>query len=203
MRGPRPSGPARLTSPSGVGGRAIGGRAGCAFPAPPLGFASVLAAPVSAFDSAAGLASAAGAPESPSSAAADFAALSAAGFASAFGFAPSALAFAPVFAFAPSAFAFAPALAFAARRAVAKRLRGVALFHARGSSGHAKAGLLENLQGLLRGDPSLFSYLVDALLCHSVMKSKVSCCTITGARKARASGRLMPSLAAHSGLPQT
>ncbi len=113
MRGPRPSGPARLTSPSGVGGRAIGGRAGCAFPAPPLGFASVLAAPVSAFDSAAGLASAAGAPESPSSAAADFAALSAAGFASAFGFAPSALAFAPVFAFAPSAFAFAPAFAFA------------------------------------------------------------------------------------------
>jgi hypothetical protein len=44
---------------------------------------------------------------------------------------------------------------------------------------------------------------VDALLCHAVMKSKVSCCTDTGARNARASGRLMPSLAAQSGLAQT
>jgi hypothetical protein len=43
---------------------------------------------------------------------------------------------------------------------------------------------------------SLLCYLVDALLCHAVMKSKVSCCTVTGARKARASGRLLPSLAA-------
>jgi hypothetical protein len=36
-----------------------------------------------------------------------------------------------------------------------------------------------------------------------VMKSKVSCWTVTGARKLRASGRLVPSLAAHSGLTQT
>ena len=88
-------------------------------------------------------------------------------------------------------------------RSVAERLRCVGLFHARCGRGHAKAGLLENLQGLLRGDPSLFSYLVDALLCHSVMKSKVSCCTVTGARKVRASGRPVPSLAAQSGLAQT
>jgi hypothetical protein len=35
------------------------------------------------------------------------------------------------------------------------------------------------------------------------MKSKVSCCTVTGARKVRASGRLVPSLAAQSGFSQT
>jgi hypothetical protein len=45
--------------------------------------------------------------------------------------------------------------------------------------------------------------LVDALLCHSVMKSKVSCVTVTGARKLRASGRPLSRLAAQSGLRQT
>jgi hypothetical protein len=39
---------------------------------------------------------------------------------------------------------------------------------------------------------------VDALLCHSQTKSKVSCWTFTGARKARASGLPPARLVAHS-----
>ena len=88
-------------------------------------------------------------------------------------------------------------------RAVAERLGGVGLVHARGCGRHLQAGLLERGQGILRGDVSFLRYLVDALLCHAVMKSKVSCCTVTGARKLRASGRPLSSLAAHSGLEHT
>jgi hypothetical protein len=88
-------------------------------------------------------------------------------------------------------------------RAVAEGARGLGLFDARGRGSHPEAGLLEDGQGLLRGDSSLLCYLVDALLCHSRTKSMVSCCTVTGARNERASGRPDPSVSAHSGRPHT
>jgi hypothetical protein len=89
------------------------------------------------------------------------------------------------------------------RGAVAEGAGGLRLLDARGGCGDPKAGLLEDGQGLLRGDPSLLGYLVDALLCHSRTKSMVSCCTITGARNERASGSPDDNLSAHSAWPHT
>ena len=162
MRGPRPWGPARLTSPSGAGGRVLAGLAS----ASAAGLASAFAAGFVAF--------AAGASPSPLG----FASLFLAAF---FGFAGAAVALAPL----PNAFATSR------------------LVHARGGRLHVEAGLLERGKDLLGGDAPFLRYLVDSLLCHSVMKSKVSCVTFTGARKLRASGCRASRLAAQSGPAQT
>jgi hypothetical protein len=143
-----------------------------------------------------------------SACAAGFASASAAGLASAFaGAAASAFAagFASAAGFsAPSAFGLLRLRGrLCCTRAVRERLGGIGLVHAGRSGRHLEPGLLENGQGILRGDSSFLRYLVDALLCHAVMNSKVSCVTVTGARKLRASGRPLSRLAAHCGLPQT
>jgi hypothetical protein len=44
---------------------------------------------------------------------------------------------------------------------------------------------------------------VDTLSCHWRTKSMVSCCTVTGARKARASALPAARLSAHSGRSHT
>ena len=146
MRGPRPSGPARSTSPSGAGGRWIAGaRLGLC-----LALAAGFASPCR------GLAFASGA----------------------------ALAFAFAFASVPSFFAFASAfdaafLAFAGAFVALAPLPSA--FAASASSTLDDAVVTSSpafwsaARASFEGMSSLLRYLVDALLCHSVMKSKVSC----------------------------
>ena len=58
-------------------------------------------------------------------------------------------------------------------------------------------------EDLLAGDPLLLRYFVDALLCHSRMKSKVSSCSFTGARNERASAFSLAALSAQASRRQT
>ena len=94
-----------------MGGRAIGGRAGCALALPCFAGASFAEAASPAGAAPPSLASAAGA--APPSVASAAGAAPPSAFASAFAPSPFASAFAPPFGFAPSAFALAPS-AFAA-----------------------------------------------------------------------------------------
>src|ERR687885_12240 len=79
------------------------------------------------------------------------------------------------------------AAASASRSGSTQRGRHVRLVDARGRRLHVEAGLLKDGEDLLAGDPLLLRYFVDALLCHSLIKSMRWGSTVTGARKARRS----------------